>query len=199
MANRMHHDSAEGRRLTAMIVSRTLLLALVGALAAGCDAASSPASPGARDARSEANVIAQSRCTGVLDDKTIASALSDILDGTRVEGVEPIYGGMDASSKSLGTRLAGAAIYVPPIPGMTPPLLDRALECHAAQRILAGAPASSELRDPFALLSPDVQIGVRAAQDSFRIDVESTSVAVAHEILERAQALRSPPPLALDK
>ena len=87
---------------------------------------------------------------------------------------------------TVGTRLAGAAIYVPPTPGMTPPLLDLALECHGAQRILAGAPASSEGRDPFALLSPDVQIGVHAAGDSFRIDVASTSVALSR--LLRASA-----------
>jgi hypothetical protein len=155
-------------------MTRTSAMAGLAAAVAGSGCASS-AEP-ARSPATAAAATARVDCAGYGDEGPIAN----ILDGSAVERVEPLYGSLEG--KTSHARLEGVAIDVRPEPGMTAEWLTRALECHAARLTLSTEQGRTVGRDPLASAS-GAQIVVRPAGDAFRVELTVASRAQADSIL----------------
>lgn len=166
-----------------MKLGATLLL--IGlAIFAGC---AEPA-PHVRSATDAAAQIERNRCASEEDQV----ALVPVLSGSAIERVDPLYANVESTKSGNQPELQGAMIQVRPAPGMTGEWLDRALECHSAERVLGQIPPSELPNDPFWLPgNRTVDIDARAEHDVIAVAVRGANVADAHEILRRALAFHT--------
>ncbi len=157
-------------------------LALAAAGAAGCELVDfNPPPP--QTPTDKAASIERSSCGPDFDD----ARLVPVVTGTAVDSVEPLYASADAKPGSE-TRLCGAVIYIRATEGVTSEWLDRALECHAAKRLLRHAAEETMANDPFWLPGRMVDIRTEPAPASFRVAVRGETTDDAQEILIRANA-----------
>jgi hypothetical protein len=118
---------------------------------------------------------------------TDEAALAPVLDGTAIEGVEPLYNSVVGYKTGQFSELTGTALTVRPIPGVTAEWLTRALECHSAKRV-AGSIAGVAPNDPFFLPGRMVEIDARSVHGGFRVEVRAAGPAEGHQVLDRAKA-----------
>jgi hypothetical protein len=165
--------------------SRATSLLISVAIFAAC----AEPSPHAKDATGEAaQQMERNRCSANTDETTLLPVLS----GSAIERVEPLYANIDSTKSGNLPELQGAMIQVRPAPGMTGEWLDRALECHSAERVLGQIPPSELPNDPFWLPgNRTVDIDARAEHDVIAVAVRGANVADAHEILRRAVAFHT--------
>jgi hypothetical protein len=151
-----------------------------GLLILGCQGSPQQAkSPG-----DQAAEMARTRCGPDLDE----NALTPVLDGRALRGVQPLYNNVEEAKGGNQSELRGAIVDVQPIQGVTAEWLDRALECHSAKRVLGQTKDAAGSNDPFWLPGSIVDIDVRSAKDGFRIAVAGSTPADAQQILSRAKA-----------
>jgi hypothetical protein len=124
----------------------------------------------------------RTRCGADLDPK----ALEPLLDGTAVDSVQPLYANVENAKSGAQSELQGATIRVRALQGVTAEWLDRALECHSAQRVLGRIPESSAPNDPFWLPGRVVDIDAQSARDGFTVAVRGSTSDDARAILARA-------------
>jgi hypothetical protein len=102
-----------------------------------------------------------------------------------VESVAPHYlyvmigGGREA-------RLHGAELQLRPLPGMTPEIVVRTLDCRSARLVLGHAEGAAS--EPYWLPDGWVKIDARSEDGSFVVTVDGEDLPEAKEILARAQA-----------
>jgi hypothetical protein len=117
------------------------------------------------------------------------SLVTEIFEKRLIEGATPINVNLGGGSTyGPQNRLSGAFIVVRPVEGMTPAVLDRALECHSAKRVLGRIPADAFPNDPFWLPGGVVDIDVQSQGDRLWIAVRAETPEQAQEILRRARA-----------
>jgi hypothetical protein len=105
--------------------------------------------------------------------------------GTALSGVEP-YKVTESNGKRTHTWLAGAVVYVRPTAGVTPELLQRALERHRSYLV------ANDLRAPDSPLAlQHVSVTTESTGDGFAVTLASNDRKTAHEILRRAEGLVS--------
>jgi hypothetical protein len=146
----------------------------------GCAASEGSRAPA--DPASQATAFKQTRCSGYADDAPVA----DILNGSAVEDVTPLYSG--GVSKTSSAKMVGASFYVRPAAGETAEWLNRAIECHSARQTADRSASPASASDPFFLPDSVVSVRVHSAGDTFRIDVEGRSSVDARAIIARAGA-----------
>ncbi len=166
-------------------------LAFGGALAAtlsalGCNASSEPP----KTPTDRATEMARTRCGPDLDEKLLAP----VLDGSAIKNVEPLYSNVEEARGGSQSELRGAIVNVQAIAGVTAEWLDRALECHSAQRVLGQNAQPGGPDDPFWLPGSVVDIDVRSAKDGFRVAVAGFTPRDAEQILSRAKAFAKSSP-----
>jgi hypothetical protein len=167
------------------MASRATSLLIVVAIFAGC----AEAGPHVQSATDQAAAqMERNRCGSDADEMT----LTPVLSGSAIERVEPLYTNVESTKSGTLPELQGAMIRVRPAPGMTGEWLDRALECHSAERVLGQIPSSELPNDPFWLPgNRTVDIDARAEHDVITVAVRGGNVADAHEILRRALAFHT--------
>jgi hypothetical protein len=82
---------------------------------------------------------------------------------------------------------AGVAIYMRASNGLTEQWLGHVLECHLAHHAVVGDRMASGRPSP--LLVDEARVSLSSTIDGFRIAITARDVAVARQIIERAQAL----------
>jgi hypothetical protein len=156
-------------------------VALLGfASSLGCDSSSGPV----KTPTDQAVELLRTRCAGYADE----AALAPVLDGSAIESVEPLYNSLVGYKSGQYTELAGSAIKVRALPGVTSEWLTRALECHSAERVVGGAPPGVAANDPFWLPGKMVDVEATSAHDGFRVEVRAAGPVDGHEVLDRARA-----------
>jgi hypothetical protein len=171
------------RQNTASAIGASMMLALAAGGIAGC-ASASEASAQAKTPAARAAAIVRSECGARYQDD---SQVAEIVNGSLVEGVAPIYTGVENNRSH--PHFEGAAIRVRPLKGTSAEWLARALTCHGAEQTLAQGQGRSVASDPFYLPGSVPDIHVRSAGDAFVVEVTGTSTAEAAEILSRARVL----------
>jgi hypothetical protein len=181
----IHRNTKNTRdlRSTAPVLGAFAVLALAAGGLTGCasatDAAALPQTPA-----TQAATIVRTECgAGYRDDAQVA----EIVSGSLVEGVAPIYTGIESSRSHQ--HFEGAAIRVRPLKGASAEWLARALTCHGAEGTLAQSKGQTVPSDPFSLPDGVPSIQVRSAGDAFVVEVKGNTPAEAGEILARAKAL----------
>jgi hypothetical protein len=155
--------------------------ALAVALPAAMTACGEPSPQGSRTPADQAAFMEKTRCSG--DDE---ATLAPVLSGSAIMGVQPLYSNVGSAKNGPEPQLRGASVKVAALPGMTPELLDRELECHCAKVTLGLVAAAAD--DPFSLPGASIDIDVRPAKDAFEVAVAAYSTDDAHKILDRANA-----------
>jgi hypothetical protein len=152
---------------------------LAGVLLAGCATQSQNSIAATKSGwRSEASL-----CRDV-DPNT-----ADAIPPTSIAAVKPLFTTVHSGKDGAQERLLGAKLIVRAEPGMTPELLDRALECHVARHIAQRAPLAQD--DPFDSDVQPLQISVKSAGPEFEVDIEAPNAAEAREVLARAKLLKT--------
>jgi hypothetical protein len=160
---------------------RGAAVALLGvATTLGCEASSSPA----KSPADQAAELVRTRCPANADE----AALAPVLDGSAIESVEPLYNSVVGYKSGQYTELAGSAIKIEALQGVTAEWLTRALECHSAKRVLGSIASTTAPNDPFWLPGRMVEIDAASAHDGFRVEVRAAGPAEGHEVLDRAKA-----------
>jgi hypothetical protein len=133
----------------------------------------------------EATERVRTRCASNGDE----TAIAPVLDGSAIESVEPLYNQGEGGAR-IGhwSVLAGTAITVRAIPGVTAEWLTRALECHSARRVMGSIPSSATPNDPFWLPGRMIDIEAQSAHGAFRIEVRGAGPAEGRQVLDRARA-----------
>ena len=104
-----------------------------------------------------------------------------------VESSEALY--VRRPSKSgHETHLLGARLFVRPLPGVTPQLLERALRCHQARAALGEVPVADD--DPWVLPEGWARIEVAGGGAALVVTVAADRADDARRILERASRAR---------
>jgi hypothetical protein len=146
----------------------------------GCDASSAPA----KSPADQAAELVRTRCAANADE----AALAQVLDGSAIESVEPLYNSVVGYKSGQFTELAGTAIKVRAVQGVTAEWLTRALECHSAKRVLGTIASTVAPNDPFWLPGRTVDIDATSAHDGFRVEVRAAGPVEGREVLDRAKA-----------
>jgi hypothetical protein len=136
----------------------------------------------AETATERAEMLERTRC-----DAASERIVAPILSGEAIDDVEAIH----ISSMEDGTpvaRLYGAKLAVKTQPNVTAEILDRALECHAARRVLGRSNAAVSPNDPLAL-GVLVEVEVTSARDGYRIALIADKPGDAEGIVTRANRL----------
>jgi hypothetical protein len=168
---------------TAAAVGACVMLAVGAGGLAGC-ASASDASAQPKTPAMQAAAIVRTECgAGYREDAQVA----EIVNGSLVEGVAPIYTGLESARSHQ--HFEGAAIRVRPLKGASAEWLARALTCHGAEQTLAQGQGPGVATDPFSLPAGVPDIHVRSAGDAFVVEVTGATTAEASEILSRARAL----------
>jgi hypothetical protein len=166
-------------KTTTATLGQTSRLFFLGAVVSfGCAGAEGQARSPAEQAAS----MERTRCGADLD----AKALEPVLDGKAIDSVLPLYANIESGKAGAQSELQGAIIRVRALQGVTAEWLDRALECHSAQRVLGRVPDSAFPSDPFWLPGRVVDIDTQSARDGFAVAVRGSTSGDAREILERA-------------
>ncbi len=151
-----------------------LLLGALAVVATGCVALV----PEPSDPKILAREEARATCAGVPDR---ARELAP------VESSEALY--VRRPSKSgHETHLLGARLFVRPLPGVTPQLLERALRCHQARAALGEIPVVGD--DPWVLPGGWARIEVAGGGATLVVTVATDRAEDARRILERASLAR---------
>jgi hypothetical protein len=140
-------------------------------------------------AASQALVDAEARaCKGVaLDDRDI----SPFARSQDIESVSELSVQAEAFSSDnvVPPTLRGAVIKFRPVPGLTRSSLQRIIDCHLARNASLGHPAGV----PCPLALKGVSAVVKDAGNGLAVEVTSTDLGVAREIVSRAERVGPPP------
>jgi hypothetical protein len=133
----------------------------------------------------DATVSARTKCDAqvLVDDRAV-------VDPVLVESVEPLYGHVHCGKGDLEARLIGAEIRLRSPDGLSPARVDRALECHAARRML-GLPVSPIANDPYGGTDSLVDIDVQSDHDVYVVRLTAGDFNSARQTLALANAYAS--------
>ncbi len=149
---------------------------LVATLATACSSTTQQTVPGPVNAAQ-----AKLYCSGASD----RSANADVL--SRPGLVEAVYDYREKEQLGHNTvsHLKGATIMLRPEPGMSRPMLGRALQCRAAEQ--SSSAIASNDTDPLSTGHADVQ--VLETETGFAVVIRSQNEEAAREIVRRANNL----------
>jgi hypothetical protein len=150
------------------------------ALASGCALMLPPA----RDSKREAEQKERSTCPlGKAPQYPI-----ELLDGSSVVIVKPLYSMVRSARTGPEYRLSGATIQLRPFPALSSESLESLLNCHNARSELARAGEPIIPNDPYWVAGQDVRVSVRSESGGLRAEVRASDLETAKEILRRATA-----------
>jgi hypothetical protein len=119
-------------------------------------------------------------CVGFSEDE-----IRPVLAPSVVEKVEPAYTYVAAPAMAREARLAGARLYLRPLPGLTREILQHSLDCHQAHVTLGKAPPRDD--DPYYFPNLWVDIDADSSRGRFTVAVQTYEFDNAKDILERAR------------
>jgi hypothetical protein len=137
------------------------------------------ASQALRDAEARA-------CAGIDGDDRDTSPFAHRDD---IASVEPLR--VPTGPKGNVEETAGAVVTFRAVPGLTQQWLQREIDCHVARNAAMGHDAPEMASCP--LQPKGVRADVSPTRDGFAVAIRASDAATAHEVLRRAQALRSSP------
>src|SRR5664280_1579825 len=146
-------------------------------LAFGCVPASVPPA-------TQAAQVEHQQCTGT----PVAQNDEQVLKGTTILKVSPIYGHVHTSYNDYEARVNGATILVQPPEGVAPEQMTRILQCHSARVVLGQIDQAQVTNDPYWLPNSWVEIDVKPQLGSYAITITADSVHNGLEVLARANA-----------
>ncbi len=118
------------------------------------------------------------------------SDFASLLSRDTLDGVEPSVAHVRAGSLDPEARLQGVRIHLRPLPGFTPELLTRRVECHQARVVLGQVTPVPD--DPYVLPGRWLDLNASAERDGFVVRAEVQPIALARQVLERAQRFVAP-------
>lgn len=121
-------------------------------------------------------------------DSAVAQNDEQVLKGTTILKVSPLYGHVHTSYNDYEARVNGATIYVLPPKGVPPEQMTRILVCHSARVLFGQIDQSQVPNDPYWLPNSWVDIDVKPQVGSYAVSVSADSVHNGLEVLARANA-----------
>jgi hypothetical protein len=131
----------------------------------------------------QAAQVEQHQCSGA-----VAQNDEQVLKGTTVTNVTPLYGHVHTSYNDYEARVNGAVIYVKPPAGVTPDQMSQLLQCHSARALLGQIDASQVPNDPYWLPNSWVDIDVKPVAGGYAVTITADNVHNGLEVLARANS-----------
>ena len=157
-------------------LSLVLYASTIALITFGCVKASVPPA-------TQAAQVEQHQCSGA-----VAQNDEQVLKGTTVTSVTPLYGHVHTSYNDYEARVNGAIVNVQPPAGVTPDQMARVLQCHSARALLGQIDASQAANDPYWLPNSWVDIDVKPVVGGYAVTITADNVHNGLEVLARANS-----------